>query len=75
MGCSLCRSEKLTLISDNEEATIGANLENRADMKARFDHVLGHGLDREMEIRRVAQPEEERKDVPKPAKKQRQPAK
>ena len=52
MGCSLCRSEKLALISDNQEADIGVNNEDRADMKERFDHILGHELDREMEVER-----------------------
>ena len=52
MGCSLCRSEKLALISKNDEASIGVNNENRADMIQRFDHVKGHGLEREMDIQR-----------------------
>ena len=58
MGCSLCRSEKLALISDNQEAEIGVNNEDRAHMIERFEHVLGHELDREMEVERGPQPEE-----------------
>ena len=50
MGCSLCRSEKLALISRNDEASAGVNIEDRKEMKERFDHVVGHNLQREMRI-------------------------
>lgn len=55
MGCSLCRSEKLALISDNEKASIGVNNEVRFGMKKLYDYVVGHDLDREMEIERGIQ--------------------
>ena len=48
LGCSLCRSEKLELIERNEKASNGVNLESRQDMKERFDHVLGHEMEREI---------------------------
>ena len=50
LGCSLCRSEKLALIAENEDASAGVNLEKREDMRKRFDHVKGHDLGREMRI-------------------------
>ena len=50
LGCSICRSEKLALIADNENAGTGANLEQREEMQRRFGHVHGHGLDREMQV-------------------------
>ena len=50
MGCSLCRSEKLALISANEQASAGVNIEERKEMLERFDHVLGHDIGREMKI-------------------------
>ena len=56
LGCSLCRSEKLALIAQNKNATAGINLEQRADMRKRFDHVKGHDLGRELRIVRGAQP-------------------
>ena len=57
LGCSLCRSEKLALISNNEKASAGVNIEKRGDMVARFDHVKGHDLQREMKhFKHVKQP-------------------
>ena len=50
IGCSLCRSEKLALISENEQATNGFNVERREDMVKKFDHVKGHDLQREVNI-------------------------
>lgn len=44
LGCSLCRSEKMNLVTENDEASAGVNLEKRNDMKERFDHVHGHEL-------------------------------
>ena len=55
LGCSLCRSEKLAQIADNENATGGINLESRQDMKEKFDHVQGHGLEHEMQVIRKDQ--------------------
>ena len=40
----------MALIADNENAGNGVNLEKRDDMNERFQHVLGHGLEREMEV-------------------------
>lgn len=62
LGCSLCRSEKLEKIHENEKATCGVNLEQRQDMKERFDHVLGHGLEREMKV--VKAPQDENAEKP-----------
>ena len=59
LGCSLCRSEKLEKIEQNEKASNGVNLEQRQDMKDRFDHVLGHGLEREMRVLKGKQVDEE----------------
>ena len=56
LGCSLCRSEKLALIAQNENAGAGVNLEMREDMRKRFDHVKGHDLGREMRIVAGPQP-------------------
>ena len=50
LGCSLCRSENLALISDNEKASIGVRNEVRFGMKKLYDQVVGHDLDGEMEI-------------------------
>ena len=50
IGCSLCRSEKLALISQNDQATNGVNIEKREDMVKRFDHVKGHEIQREVHI-------------------------
>ena len=44
LGCSLCRSEKLAMIADNDMATAGVNIEQRTDMIKRFGHVKGHAL-------------------------------
>ena len=41
LGCSLCRSNHLERIADNDAST-GFNVEKRQDYKDRFDHVLGH---------------------------------
>ena len=38
------------MIDDNEDANFGVNLEKRGSMKARYDHVKGHDLGREMRI-------------------------
>ena len=40
------------MVADNADASTGFAVEKREDMKERFDHVLGHGLDREIEVRR-----------------------
>ena len=40
MGCSLCRSEKLALIANNEKGSAGISLEKRGDMIQRFGGVL-----------------------------------
>ena len=50
LGCSVCRSEKLCLISERDGASNGANVEQREDMIQRFDHVKGHDLGREMNV-------------------------
>eukprot|EP00354_Favella_ehrenbergii_P005516 CAMPEP_0170461470 /NCGR_PEP_ID=MMETSP0123-20130129/7361_1 /TAXON_ID=182087 /ORGANISM="Favella ehrenbergii, Strain Fehren 1" /LENGTH=92 /DNA_ID=CAMNT_0010726493 /DNA_START=924 /DNA_END=1202 /DNA_ORIENTATION=- len=50
IGCSLCRSERLGLLSEQEGATNGVNIERRDDMIKRYDHVKGHDLGREMNI-------------------------
>ena len=55
IGCSLCRSEKLALLGDRAGAGTGANVEQRADMKERFDHVLGHEVNREMNVVKAGQ--------------------
>ena len=52
LGCSLCRSEKLGIVADNQAAGNGVNLEVRDDMKKRFDHVQGHDIGREMHVQR-----------------------
>jgi len=54
LGCSLCRSEKLAMIANNDLASAGVNIELRSDMIKRFDHVKGHGLEREMKIEKGA---------------------
>ena len=50
LGCSLCRSEKLALIAQNDNANTGVNLEKREDMRKRYGHVKGHALGRELRI-------------------------
>jgi len=50
LGCSLCRSQKLGIIADNEEASTGVSLEKREDMVQRFGHVHGHALAHEMNV-------------------------
>lgn len=50
LGCSLCRSEQLSLVSEREGASNGVNVETRQDMIQRYDHVKGHDLGREMHI-------------------------
>ena len=52
LGCSLCRSEKLECIVSHNEGNGGFNVEQRADMKERFDHVLGHNVRRNMKLHR-----------------------
>jgi len=32
LGCSLCRSEKINLVANNDKATVGVNLERRGSM-------------------------------------------
>ena len=57
IGCSLCRSNKLSLITEREGASNGVNIEKRKDMKKRFDHVQGHDIAREMEVVRKGSPD------------------
>ena len=44
MGCSLCRSEKLDLISTNNDADAGVHLEVRKDMIKRYGKFKGQEL-------------------------------
>ena len=44
MGCSLCRSEKLDLISTNDYADAGVHLEVRKDMIKRYGKFKGQEL-------------------------------
>ena len=50
LGCSLCRSEKLALIGNNDKANAGVNLERRGSMLKRFGGVKGHDVAREMRV-------------------------
>ena len=56
LGCSLCRSEKITLIKNNENADVGVNVEKRGDMLQRFGGVKGHDINREMKIVKAPAP-------------------
>ena len=44
LGCSLCRSEKLDSIVSHNNGNGGFNVEQRRDMKERFDHILGNNI-------------------------------
>ena len=44
IGCSLCRSNNLDFLEERKDAQSGINLEARADMIKRFDHVKGREL-------------------------------
>lgn len=50
LGCSLCRSEKLALIANKDNADGGMNLERRGSMIARFGGVKGHDINREVRV-------------------------
>ena len=50
LGCSICRSEKLALIANNENATTGVAVERRGSMVKRFGGVNGHDINREMRV-------------------------
>ena len=52
LGCSLCRSERLERIADNDKSTSGIKLERRDSMNKRFGHVHGHDIERELRINR-----------------------
>ena len=52
LGCSLCRSENLDQIVNNDKASAGVNVERRQDMKERFDEVYGHALEKEIIVMR-----------------------
>jgi len=55
LGCSLCRSEKLSSIKNNENGSTGANIERRGSMVKRFGGVHGHDINREMAVKRGPQ--------------------
>ena len=61
IGCSLCRSNRLALVQERKDAQNGINLENRADMIKRFDHVKGHDIGREMNIVKKGNPNQQKK--------------
>ena len=48
LGCSICRSDKLDMIADNQSGGTGANLERRGSMLKRFGGVHGHDINREL---------------------------
>ena len=56
LGCSLCRSEHLALIGNNDKADAGVNLERRGSMIQRFGGVKGHDIGREMRIIKAPEP-------------------
>ena len=43
------------MLGDRAGASTGANVEQRADMKERFDRVLGHDMNREMKVVKAGQ--------------------
>ena len=49
LGCSLCRSEKLSVIV-RPSPSAGINIETREDMKQKHGHFKGHDINREMKI-------------------------
>ena len=56
LGCSLCRSEKLGMIANNDKASAGVNVERRGSMIQRFGGVKGHDINREMRVEKRAPP-------------------
>lgn len=54
LGCSLCRSEKLSVIV-RPAKTGGVNLETREDMKKKHGNFVGHDIRREMNILKGSQ--------------------
>ena len=54
LGCALCRSEKLELLSKNDKD--GMNMERRNSMIQRFGGVKGHDINREMAVQRAPAP-------------------
>ena len=44
IGCSICRCKKLELISNNNDAKAGVNLEVRKDMIELYGNVKGHEI-------------------------------
>lgn len=50
LGCSLCRSEKLSVIVRPSISNGGVNLETRDHMKNKHGHFKGHDINREMKI-------------------------
>lgn len=50
LGCSICRSNNLEEIKEQEGGSGGFNVEKRQDYKDRFDHVLGHAMAREVQV-------------------------
>ena len=63
LGCSLCRSERVAQIQNNNQASAGVNLEERDDMLQRFGEYNGHDIDGEIEHynRRVHETPEQRR--------------
>ena len=50
IGCSLCRSEKLALITKNDNASAGVNLERRGSMLKRYGGVKGNDIKNDFRI-------------------------
>ena len=52
LGCSLCRSEKLSAIATNENASVGINVEKRADMIKKYSKRKGFDIKSQMRVTR-----------------------
>lgn len=50
LGCSLCRSEKLARIAENNSAGLGIALERRGSMLHKYGGFRGHNINRQMKI-------------------------